>query len=72
MLTIKLVLQVQQNVDLITEFKLDFISFYLNEIYSPIQLRDPAENGIKVNGERSVDVEEYSANRSGSNFSGSG
>ncbi len=38
----------------------------------PIQLRDPAENGIKANGERSSDIKELSANRSGSNLSGLG
>jgi hypothetical protein len=38
----------------------------------PIQLRDPAENGIKANDERSSDVKELSANRSGSNLSGLG
>ncbi len=38
----------------------------------PIQLRDPAENGIKAYGERSADIKELSANRSGSNLSGLG
>jgi hypothetical protein len=38
----------------------------------PTQLRDPAENGIKAYGERPSAAAEPSANRSGSNFSGSG
>jgi hypothetical protein len=37
-----------------------------------MQLRDPAENGIYANGERSFDIKELLANRSGSNFSGLG
>jgi hypothetical protein len=48
------------------------ITFHLNNIYLPIQLRDPAENGMKANGERSLDIKGLSTNRSGSNLSGSG
>jgi hypothetical protein len=73
MLIIQPFLQVQQNVDLIREFKLHFIYIFHKKIrYLPMQLRDPAENGIYANGERSFDIKELLANRSGSNFSGLG
>jgi hypothetical protein len=73
MLIIKLFLQVQQNVDLVKKWILYALYIFDKEIrYLPIQLRDPAENGINANGERSFDVKELLANRSGSNFSGLG
>ncbi len=69
MLTIQLFLQVQQNVDLFKELE---SYLYIKNIHLPIQLRDPAENGIKANGERSSVIRGLEANRSGSNLSGFG
>lgn len=73
MWTKRRVLPVLQSVDLIREIQKKFstkFDQYMDDL--PIQFRDPAENGIKANGERSSDVRDRSANRSGSNFSGFG
>jgi len=73
MLIKQLFLQVQQNVDLVKKWILYAMYIFDQKTGRlPIQLRDPAENGIDANGERSFDVKELLANRSGSNFSGLG